>query len=459
MTDPQWQQVFDRCSRREFLVRGSVIAGGLAAGWPLRGDEFSVPPRHPGKRPRIAAIYTELRERSHAYHILEAHMGPYLFCGKLTDPGVDVVSWYADQFPEGDMTREAAKRLNVPLFDSMAGALTLGKDRLDVDGVLLIGEHGDYPRSDLGQVMYPRKEFFDQIVAVMDRSKRYVPIFNDKHLSFRWDWAKEMYDVARDRGFALMAGSSVPLAQRIPDVDVPPDARITEAVSIHGGPLESYDFHGLEVMQSFVEQRMGGETGISSVQVLTGPQMIEAAKAGRWSVGLGNAAMRAELDEDFAGLTDSGPLAVRHGILVNYADGLRGAVLAVGQSANRWNLACRIADQEKPLSLRFNPGPWGNRNLFRGLSHAIQHMFITGRSPYPVERTLIVTGALDAAMHSHHAGGIEKKTPELEFSYAPMDFNPMRENGDSWKIIQAETPQPPRFEPGDIETLRRIPRA
>lgn len=444
------------CSRREFLVRTGVTAAGIALGPIARGEEFPVLPRHSGKRPRIAAIYTHMRERAHAYHIIEAHMGPYLFCGKLTDPGVDVVSWYADQFPDDDMTREAAKRLDVPLFDSIAGALTLGKDRLDVDGVLLIGEHGDYPKSELGQVMYPRKEFFDEIVAVMDRSQRYVPVFNDKHLSFRWDWAKEMYDTARDRGFPLMAGSSVPLAQRIPDIDLPQRARIGAAVSIHGGPLESYDFHGLEVMQALVEQRAGGETGIASIQLLTGPDMLRAANQGRWSLDLGHAAMKAELGESFEGLAETGPLAVKHGILVNYKDGLQGAVLAVGQSAVRWNFACSIAGAERPFALRFDPGPWGNRNLFRALSHAIQHMFITGTSPYPVERTLLVTGALDAAMHSHHRQGAEVKTPELEFAYAATDFNAMRENGDSWKIIRPDTPQPVIFEPGDIKTLKAI---
>ena len=96
-------------------------------------------------------------------------------------------------------------------------ALCLGGKSLAVDAVLLIGEHGDYPTNDLGQRMYPRKEFFDQIVAVDATARsRFVPIFNDKHLSYRWDWAKAMYDEARELGIPLMAGSSVPLAQRRP---------------------------------------------------------------------------------------------------------------------------------------------------------------------------------------------------------------------------------------------------
>src|SRR4029450_9482599 len=66
-------------------------------------------------RPRIAAVFTELRFRSHAYNFLINLMGRYLFRGQRIDPGVDVVSFYADQFPPGDMARDASQRFGVPL--------------------------------------------------------------------------------------------------------------------------------------------------------------------------------------------------------------------------------------------------------------------------------------------------------------------------------------------------------
>ena len=420
-------------------------------------SEYEIPLRHEGRRPKIAAVYTELRERSHAYHILEAHMGPYLFNGGLTDPGVEVVSFYADQFPKDDMTREVVKRLEMPLYETIAGALTRGGEALAVDGVLLIGEHGDYPRTPLGQKMYPRKEFFDQIVAVMDSSNRCVPIFNDKHLSYRWDWAKEMYDTARAKGIPFMAGSSVPLAQRIPDVAVPREAEIEEAVSIHGGPLESYDFHGLEVLQSNVEFRRGGESGVKNVRVLERDQLLAAAERGEWSLPLAEAAMRAEFGAEFRGFDMGEQSKLRHGLLLDHVDGLRSVVLSVGSSGVRWNFACRTKGRREPIAFRYHPGPWGNRNLFRALSHAIQELFISGESPYPVERTLLATGVLAAAMESHHRGGEVIETPHLEFAYEPIDFDAMRERGASWKTLTVDTPQPPRFEPGDVETLKRMP--
>lgn len=443
-------------NRRHFLQSSLAALGATALPSFGLADDFEIVQQHTGRRPRIAGIYTELREFSHAYHILEAHMGAYLFNGQLVDPGVDIVSWYADQFPaDGDMTREAAERLQMPLYDTIEGALTLGGDELAVDGVLLIGEHGDYPRTELGIIQYPRKEFFDATLAVMDRSNKYVPIFNDKHLSYRWDWAKEMYDTCIDRGIPFMAGSSVPLAHRIPDLDLPAESEVIEAVSIHGGPLEVYDIHGMEVLQSIVEQRKGGEVGIKSIQTLEGEALLAAADEGRWSIELAGAAMTQEFP-DFTGFTNEGQTALRHGLLIEYADGVKGLVLAVGGSGERWNFACRVAGQEAPLAWRYNPGPWGNRNLFRALSHAIQHLFITGTQPYPVERTLLATGVVETAVLSHHQGGERIETPHLMIPYDSIDFTAMRERGASWDILQPDSPRPPKFEPGDLETLRRM---
>src|SRR5687767_14673390 len=251
---------FSPLSRRTFL-QAAASAASLACAPASRAA---------AARPKVAAVFTEFRMRSHAFHILTSLMGKHLFRGQWTDSGVDVVSFYADQFPSGDMAREASERFKVPIFKTIDEALCLGGKTLAVDAVCLIGEHGRYPKNELGQTMYPRKEFFDQIVAVIERSGRPVPVFNDKHLSYRWDWAKKMYDDAQRLKIPFMAGRSVPLAERRPAIEFPVGAVVEEAVSIHGGGIESYDFHALEVMQSLIEARKGGETGVKQVQLLAG---------------------------------------------------------------------------------------------------------------------------------------------------------------------------------------------
>src|SRR5216110_1713753 len=282
-------------SRRRFISRFGQFAGAAAFGagsgallmpLSLAGDK---------RRSKIAAILTEFTYRSHAHVLLENFLEPYLFNGKLTSSDMDVVSFYVDQFSERDMAREVAAKYNIKIYPTIAGALCLGGEKLAVDGVLSIGEHGKYPINEKGQQEYPRKRFFDEILAVFRDSGRVAPVYNDKHLSYRWDWAKEMYDTARHMKIPFMAGSSVPLAQRRPPVEIPRGARITDAVSIHSGPVESYDFHGLEVLQAMVEFRRSAERGVSQVQFLQGDALWKAANDGLWSPELAQAALATDV--------------------------------------------------------------------------------------------------------------------------------------------------------------------
>lgn len=429
--------------RRQFLA---TSAGALAAS-SLAGQLPAAPRK---RRPRVAVIFTVFTYRSHAHVIMENFLQPFYFNGQITDPGVDVVSFYGDQFPKTEMSRQVSKDYNIPIYDSIDQALCCGGKEMAVDAVLSIGEHGSYPRTKLGQTMYPRKRFFDEIVAVMKRSKKYVPIFNDKHLSYRWDWAKEMYDVTQKYNIPFLAGSSVPLAQRKPALELPPGKLIDEAIAIHGGPVESYDFHGLELLQSMIESRLGGETGVSKIQFFDSQQVKENVTKGYWSQELVNQAMKAELGyvpQDLAHIKGEDKIEP-HAIQVTYRDGTKGTVLRVGKDSTRWNFACQMKGESTPRASAFYVGPWENRNLFKALSHAIQVHFRTGEAPYPVERTLLVTGMLEAAMQARESKSRILKTPHLEFGYQPKDFRSMREMGESWKLITEQTPQPPGFENG-----------
>jgi hypothetical protein len=427
-------------TRRQFLGEAAALASSAMVLPALRLHAAEPAGAKPG-RLRVAAIFTEFTYRSHAHVILENFLEPYLFNGQLITPQFDVVSFYADQLPEMDIGRQVARDRGIPIFKTIDEALCLGKGELAVDAVLSIGEHGRYPVNDLGQTEYPRKRFFDEIVATMQRSKRFVPLFNDKHLSYRWDWAREMYDTARKLGIPFMAGSSVPLAQRRPEFELPKDAEIAEIISVQGGPVEGYDFHGLEVLQSLVESRKGGETGISRVQFLEGEALWKAADAGRWSLPLAEAAMAAEAGTRKISLREL-IAAPPRAILLEYKDGLKATILSVGYSAVRWSAACRLKGEDRIRATYFYGGPWNNRGFFRALAHAIQKHFADKKSPYPVERTLLTTGALDAAMHSRKAGGEPQVTPHLEFAYQPGDWRSVREMGRTWDTITPDTPEP-----------------
>jgi len=428
-------------TRRDFL-KSSLVASSLSAGL-LSPRQLIADSCASTERPRVAVILTWMTHRSHAHVLIENFLNPVLFNGRLVDPGVDIVSMYVDQFPEGrDMARGVAKDHNIPIYDSIRGALTQGGESLDVDAILCIGEHGDYPDTKYGIDKYPRKEWFDECVSVMKASGKVVPYFNDKHFTYRWDWAKEMYDTAQEIGLPFHAGSSVPLAQRIPDISIKPGTEIVEAMSIHGGPIERYDFHGAEVLQSMIEFRKGGETGITKLEVLKDEALLNAGKAGRFSWDLYEAAMKAELGrvpETFGTIPGEGTHPT-HGIFLEYKDGLKATILRIGASGIRWNFAWREKKDPQPKATYFYPGPWNNRNLFKALAHAIQTHFRQKQAPYPIERTLLTTGITEAAVRSYYEE-IAIDTPHLEIAYQPRDFTAMRERGASWKLLTEETEQ------------------
>jgi hypothetical protein len=435
--------------RRQFLATTGRALGAAA----LAASQGHA---QPAARPKVAAVVTEFQYRDHAHVILENFLEPYLFNGQRTDSGFEVAGLYIDQPAAGDMVQDVASKYALAVYPTIAQALCLGGDRLAVDAVLSIAEQGNYPVNAKGQREYPRKRFFDEIVAVFERSGRVVPVFSDKHLAYRWDWARQMYDTALRLKFPLMAGSSVPLAERRPPLELPAGAEIETAVSIHGGPMESYDFHALEVLQSLLEARKGGETGVARVQFLAGQPLWDAAEAGLWSTHLADLAMAAELGADPArpplrALVQSPPFNREppHGILVTYRDGVRAIALKVGArgptrdaSATRWNFACKLAREETARATAFYSGLWNNRCLFKALAHAIQVHFRDRRAPYPVERTLLTTGILEAAMESRLAGGKDLETPHLAIAYQPRDFRNVREMGATWKILTPDTPQP-----------------
>ncbi len=102
------------------------------------------------RKPRVAAIVTEYRPRSHADVLVTKLLEGYDLFWTPVRPRVQVVSLYTDQVTANDISREIAGRHNLPIYPTIREALTCGSDSLAVDGVVLVGEHGDYPINEKG---------------------------------------------------------------------------------------------------------------------------------------------------------------------------------------------------------------------------------------------------------------------------------------------------------------------
>ena len=388
----------------------------------------------PPRRPKLAAVGTVFFKHSHTQHIVDRFLDGYGWKGTHHHPAMDLVSLCIDQVKSTDLSHErAARHPGMRIYPTIRETLTLGGQELAVDGVVLIGEHGDYPKNEKGQTKYPRYEFFEQIVEVFRKSGRSVPVFNDKHLSWNWEWAKKMYDTSRELEFSFQAGSSLPVTWRTPSVEMPLGARIRDAMCVCYGGVDSYDFHGLETIQCMVERRRGGESGVKWVQAYKGPAFWQAMRDQVWPRDLMDAALcrshtltpaRPGFNDIFPSFDDmqrmvKDPVAYRY----EHDDGLMCTMLLMNGLVRDFNFAARLDGQSKLFSTQmYLPMPDGRTTLatfFSPLVHNMEQMFLTGKTAYPVERTLLTTGLTAAGVESLYRNQARYETPHLNIRYQP----------------------------------------
>jgi len=371
-------------------------------------------------RPKVAVITTVYFPDSHADVIATRLIRGYEWQGKLVEPRVEVVSMYLEQIAGNDMGVAITDEYRVPRYPTVAEAITCGGSGVNVDGVVIIGEHGEFEYNEFEQKLYPRRRLFDAAVATMIGAGRTVPIFNDKHLAWSFRDARAMYDTARRLGIPLLAGSTIPLAWRIPTgAEWPFGAPMSEIVVAGYGPTEVYGFHILEGLQVHAERRAGGETGVVAVTGLSGDAAKRAVNDGTVDPDLLDKAL-ATFDIT-AAEREHAKQSVKDVFLVEYADGLRAAVVNCEEVIRNFGTAAKGPDHEMACQIWLQGFPHGH---FIFLTRQIESMILSGVSPYPVERTLLTTGMLDAAMRSRHDGGTRRETPELSIAYQPSEHIP-----------------------------------
>jgi hypothetical protein len=433
--------------------RGFLGSAGAAVG--LAKLAQGADPAPEPRRPKVAAVTTVYHYLSHAYHIVGRFLdGFVLYDGRgHYRPGCDVVSLFIEQTPdETDLGRDKARRHGVRLSPTIADALTLGTGKLAVDAVLLIGEHGDYPLNEKLQKLYPRGRFFREIVEVFRASGRSVPVFNDKHLSYSRPEARQMVDTARELGFPLMAGSSLPVTWRIPELEVPLGRSISDAVVASRGDIEIYGFHALETLQCMVERRdrKGKPQGVAAVTCLEGDAVWEAGDKGVWSwqllrhaLGRSQTLNPGDIKQNTRDyLPPPGPVGLtrlRHPIafVAEYADGLRASALILNGHVDDTAVAVRLGGARPAIvsTLVHLPAPPGAR-FFDPLVLRIDEFFRSGKPPYPVERTLLTGGILDAALESRVRDHRRFETPDL----ASIDYEAPADSGFIRAPIASEEP-------------------
>ena len=422
-----------RLDRRSFIASvgasALVAAGTFSEGGPLSGSAAAAQPSAT-QLPKVAFLGTVVFTHSHAQHFLDRHTLGYTWKGGWQKPRVQVASVFIDQFPDGDLARGRIKRHGLRLYPTLEEALTLGGEKLAVDGVIIIGEHGDYPTNEKGQRRYPRYEWFKRVVKVFEESGRSVPVFNDKHLSTDWDECVEMVEDSRRLDFAFLAGSSLPVTRRMPSIDMPYAASLKESVCVGYGGVDSYDFHALETAQCMSERRAGGEQGVNQVHALRGESLFN--RLGQDDCETTRKLIVSALTRSHNLPVDTGfptdPTSMEWfqqampdttGYLIEHLDGLRTTMLLTG--IRDFNYAGMLRDGSIVSCQMYLPMPGHGSttaDFFNPLVRHVETTIIDRKAPYPVERTLLTSGMVIGGVDSLFAGEKPQQTPHLKVPYA-----------------------------------------
>lgn len=422
--------------RRQFLARTGLAT--VASSASLAAGAFGTTPANlsaqsppsPDDLPKIAFLGTVVRRHSHAQHFLDRHTMGYSWRGQWQPSRLKVASVYIDQVPDDDLAGDRIKRYGLKRYHSISEALTLGGDELAVDGVVLIGEHGEYPTNEKGQKRYPRYDWFKKIVSVFESSGRSVPVFNDKHLSTDWAECVEMVADSKRLGFPFLAGSSLPVTRRIPAIEMPHGAKLRESVCVAYGGIDSYDIHALETAQCMSERRAGGETGVRQVHAMKGDNLWNRLAKGDCEVTrklIVSALTRSHnlpVEGGFPTEVPSVDWLMRNypkttGYVIEHLDGLRTTMLLTG--IRDFNYAGMLEDGTTVSCQMYLPMPGHGSttaDFFNPLVRHIEDTILTSKTPYPVERTLLTSGMVIAGVESLVLGQQPVATPHLGIAYS-----------------------------------------
>jgi len=195
------------------------------------------------------------------------------------------------------------------------------------------------------------------------------------------------------------------------------------------GGSDAMDYHALEAMQCMVERRRGGETGVRAVQLIEGDEVWRAGRDSRWSRRLLEGALARSDSRSGIGLSDGRPQDLAHSgeleqlvenpsaYFIEYNDGWQATLLMLNGAVQDYTFAAKVQGLPEVQSTQFLLPPTPNVTYSACLMGKVEEMIVSGRAPYPVERTLLVSGVLERCLQSRLSGHRRLETPELNVCY------------------------------------------
>lgn len=354
------------------------------------------------KVPRLAVLATAFFPASHADVILSRWKCalPNDHAWGFTGARSEIASLFVEQ-NSGSLRDEYCQKNAVYAAHDIKDALTLGTGTLAVDGVILIGEHGQFPIDERGVTRYPRKEYFDQILEIFDQSGKVVPIFNDKHFSWNPAWAQEMADRAVEKSIPLLGGSTLSFC-RLPAFHISPLTRPVEMLSLFYCGVEVYGYHSIEGALRVLETVKGAQSGIISLEVAKRDAVWRRVHTDTLLQRLFHAALAAALSPPDG--PRPAPCAEPVLLTFEHTDHSRNHFLYLENAIKDFTIA--LSDRGGRISSsRYVLGNSENHFAhFATLNSVIDEFMIRREPPIPTGRCLLATKMIAAAMDALHEG-------------------------------------------------------
>ncbi len=391
--------------RRRWVILALALAAALTA-------IPSISPGPVGSR-RIVFIVDSWYRWSHADVIGRRFLDGYRMGDRSYPAPLTIASVFRDAAVPDDLAPELASRYGFRIATSITDALLepQSRSRLAADGVL-IATREDIPGTRQRQSPVRRVEVMRDILRIMDQTGTHVPVFIDKMLAATWEDSQAIVGDAARRGVPLMAGSVLPFTP----LDQPlRTSGVTVGVVIASTPLWAFGFHAAELLQGFMEQRAGRETGVAEIRDV-GAAYLSMPNRDAWGGRVFDALWAAARTR--RSRAPSTPILYPQSVvlLIQYTDGARGVLALTSEfiDDSEFLLGAQYADgtvATSGLILRGQP-----YDHFGYLVYALSDFFTTRRPSVPVERTLLTTGVVLFGQQARQGGALVPRPP---VSYTP----------------------------------------
>ncbi len=240
------------------------------------------------------------------------------------------------------------------------------------------------------------------------------------------DVATNLISFAKSKGAILCSGASVGVTYRLPDIEIPMAAHVRDGLIVVQGPFPDAEFEALDGLLPIMARRRSGESGARQVRFLSGHAVWEAGGAGEWAWPLLAAAisrsntvqgdpLKDGRTQDVAGLGLVPALAKDPRCwLIEHRDGVRSTILVLDGVVADYNFAVRLADGDIISAQLYRPPP-PMRDEFSRLARAIGQFFQSGVAPWPVERSVLTAGLLEAFAKGEARNGAKVEISGQEF--------------------------------------------